>query len=84
MNARETAVFWIEYVIRHYGAPHLQTQAKFQNFWQRNSLDVIGFYLICLLTILKMCKFFRKKIAKMILADLLKGKERKVSEKKLK
>lgn len=46
MNARETAVFWVEYVIRHHGAPHLQYPAVHLNFWQKCSLDVIAFLIV--------------------------------------
>lgn len=45
MSARDTAVYWIEYVIRHRGASHLQYPAIHQNFIQQNSLDVIAFLL---------------------------------------
>ncbi|GAB0091280.1 hypothetical protein DMENIID0001_061010 [Sergentomyia squamirostris] len=42
-NAMDTAIYWTEYVIRHHGAPHLQSPAVHLNFWERNSLDVIAF-----------------------------------------
>jgi glucuronosyltransferase len=65
LNARETAVYWVEHIIRHHGAPHIQYQAIHLNFFQRNSLDVIGFLLIVLYISIKLvtCSFkfvFRK------------------------
>lgn len=64
LNAMDTAVYWVEYVIRHHGAPHLRTNAIHLNIFQLNSFDVIGFiliiiavYLIILCWILKcLCK----------------------------
>lgn len=53
MNARDTAVYWIEYVIRHRGAPHLQYPAVHLNFWQKNSIDVIAFLFAALLISVK-------------------------------
>lgn len=52
MNARETAAYWVEYVIRHHGAPHLQYNAVHLNVWQKTSVDVIffliaTFYVVC-------------------------------------
>ena len=38
---QETVLFWVEYVLRHKGAPHLQYPATNLNFFQRNSFDVI-------------------------------------------
>jgi len=37
----ETAIFWTEYVIRHRGAPHLQTAALDLTLYQYLLLDVI-------------------------------------------
>lgn len=48
----ETAVFWTEYVLRHHGAPHLQCNSVYLNFWQLHSLDVIAFISILVLSIL--------------------------------
>lgn len=37
----QTAIYWIEYVIRYDGAKHMQSSAVHLNFIQKNSLDVI-------------------------------------------
>jgi glucuronosyltransferase len=46
-DAKSLAIYWIEYVMRHNGAPHLHYPAADLNIFQVNSLDVIGFLLIC-------------------------------------
>ncbi|XP_046994613.1 UDP-glycosyltransferase UGT5-like isoform X1 [Schistocerca americana] len=40
----DTAVWWIEYVIRHKGAPHLRSAALDLSWWQLLLLDVIAFF----------------------------------------
>lgn len=42
MTAKQTAVYWVEYVLRHRGAAHLQSPLVNLNFFQRNSLDVLA------------------------------------------
>lgn len=38
--AKEVAVYWIEYVLRHGGTKHLQSRAKDMPFYQLYLLDV--------------------------------------------
>lgn len=40
----DTAVFWVEYVLRHKGAPHMQSQAVHLNWIQYHSLDVLALF----------------------------------------
>ncbi|XP_073701380.1 UDP-glucuronosyltransferase-like isoform X3 [Garra rufa] len=61
----DLAVFWTEFVMRHKGAAHLRPAAHELNWIQYHSLDVIGFLLLILVTVicvtLKSCMFcFRK------------------------
>lgn len=56
-TALETAVYWVEYVIRHNGAKHMQSPAVYLNFFQYHSLDVIGFILVFLYVVGKIIKF---------------------------
>lgn len=51
-TAMETAVFWVEYVLRHRGAKHMQSNAVHLNEFQLNSLDVIGFLALVLIFVL--------------------------------
>lgn len=44
MTPLETAVYWVEYVARHKGAPHLRSAGQDLNFFQYHSLDVFGFF----------------------------------------
>lgn len=42
----ERAIYWIEYVIRHQGAPHLRSAARDLPIYQRGLLDVILFLFV--------------------------------------
>ncbi|XP_072496835.1 UDP-glucuronosyltransferase 1A5-like isoform X6 [Notamacropus eugenii] len=66
----DLAVFWVEFVMRNKGAPHLRAAAHDLNWIQYHSLDVIAFLLAIVLTVvlivvksLKFCfqKCFGKK-----------------------
>ncbi|XP_030642874.1 UDP-glucuronosyltransferase [Chanos chanos] len=61
----DLAVFWTEFVMKHKGAEHLRPAAHELNWIQYHSLDVIGFLVLILVTIIlvtvKSCMFcFRK------------------------
>ncbi|XP_055906895.1 UDP-glycosyltransferase UGT5-like [Eupeodes corollae] len=60
MTAKQTAVYWIEYVIRHRGAPHMQSPLKDLNVLQENSIDVILFLLAMLYISFKLGKMLIK------------------------
>jgi len=62
LSPKDTAIYWTEYVINHRGAKHMQYKAIHQNFWQRNSLDVIGFMLLSLWVIVQMLKYLWRKL----------------------
>lgn len=49
----DKAAFWIEYVIRHNGAKHMQSPAVHLNFLQYYSVDVYAFILIVAFFIVK-------------------------------
>ncbi|KAJ3642462.1 hypothetical protein Zmor_025250 [Zophobas morio] len=46
LKPADNALYWIEYVIRHQGAPHLRYPGADLNWFQRNLLDVVGFVLV--------------------------------------
>lgn len=50
MTPQESVVYWTEYVIRHSGAPHLQSAARNLNWFQYLLIDVITFVIIVLFT----------------------------------
>lgn len=62
MNAIETAVYWVEYILRHRGAPHIHYPGADLNFIQYNSLDVIGFLIFMLWFSVRVVKFIFVKI----------------------
>ncbi|XP_055070846.2 UDP-glucuronosyltransferase 1A5 isoform X5 [Misgurnus anguillicaudatus] len=61
----DLAVFWTEFVMRHKGADHLRPAAHDLNWIQYHSLDVIGFLVLIVVTVIfvtvKSCKFCCRK-----------------------
>ncbi|KAL5286053.1 UGT2A1.2 family protein [Megaselia abdita] len=53
MTAKQTAVYWVEYVLRHRGAPHIQSPLVHLNFFERHSLDVLAVIFGVLFVVLK-------------------------------
>ncbi|XP_040822703.1 UDP-glucuronosyltransferase 2B14-like isoform X2 [Ochotona curzoniae] len=68
MKPLDTAVFWIEHVMRHKGAKHLRVAAHDLTWYQYHSLDVIGFLLACVTIptylVIKICLFVYQKLVK--------------------
>ncbi|XP_063519789.1 UDP-glucuronosyltransferase 2B10 isoform X2 [Pongo pygmaeus] len=68
MKPLDRAVFWIEFVMRHKGAKHLRVAAHDLTWFQYHSLDVIGFLLACVATVIfiitKCCLFCFWKFAR--------------------
>lgn len=62
MSAIDEAIFWIQYVIKHRGAKHLQYAGIELNFFQQNSLDVLAFLLVALYVAWKIVKLFIGKL----------------------
>ncbi|XP_075223896.1 uncharacterized protein LOC142325751 [Lycorma delicatula] len=48
----ETAVYWIEYVIRHNGAPHLRSEGRKHSYIKYLLLDVLAFFCSILFVIM--------------------------------
>ncbi|XP_057359393.1 UDP-glucuronosyltransferase 1-6 isoform X1 [Manis pentadactyla] len=61
MEPLDLAVFWVEFVMRHKGAPHLRPAAHDLTWYQYHSLDVMGFLLAIVLAVVfityKCCAF---------------------------
>uniref|UniRef100_A0A3P8RMT2 UDP-glucuronosyltransferase n=1 Tax=Amphiprion percula TaxID=161767 RepID=A0A3P8RMT2_AMPPE len=55
MKPLDQAVFWIEYVMRHKGAPHLRSQSYKMSWFVYNSLDVIAVLLTAVLLATFIC-----------------------------
>ncbi|XP_044271533.1 UDP-glycosyltransferase UGT5-like isoform X2 [Tribolium madens] len=65
----DNAIYWIEYVIRHEGAPHLRYPGMDLNWFQRNLLDVSAFamftiFLIFLVIYLTIKHIIGKRVTK--------------------
>ncbi|KAM7351747.1 UDP-glycosyltransferase UGT5-like [Cochliomyia hominivorax] len=56
LTARESVAFWTEYVLRHHGAPHMQSPLVHMNFIESLNLDVYLFILIVLYVIYRILK----------------------------
>lgn len=61
MNNADTAVWWIEYVIRHKGAHHLRPALQNLKWYQYTLLDIIGFILLVIFTIFYLFYYFVNK-----------------------
>ncbi|XP_040893486.1 UDP-glucuronosyltransferase 2C1-like [Toxotes jaculatrix] len=67
----DQAVFWIEYVIRHKGARHLQTQSNKMSWFVYNSIDVIA----ALLTVVLLTTFICISIVRFLWRMIFVGKK---------
>ncbi|XP_055629658.1 UDP-glucosyltransferase 2-like [Toxorhynchites rutilus septentrionalis] len=65
-TALDLACYWVEYVIRHKGAPHLHYQGAELNFIQKQMLDVIVVLLLGAYVVFKILKFLVVGIRKLI------------------
>lgn len=66
MSAMDTAVYWVEYVIRNKGAHHLRSAAVDLTWNQYYLLDVITFLIIVLLFFVCICYFVTKLIMRLM------------------
>jgi glucuronosyltransferase len=78
MKARDTAVYWVEYVIRHRGAAHLRYPGADLNFWQHNSIDVVLFLLTVAYIAFKIFIF----IVKFLISKVCKTEKPETKKKK--
>ncbi|KAH8355501.1 hypothetical protein KR084_000350, partial [Drosophila pseudotakahashii] len=65
ISARQTLIYWVEYVIRYRGAPHLQSPLVHMNYIEANNLDVYALVLgaiaaICSIIQFVSCLLFKK------------------------
>lgn len=62
MSALQSAIFWIEYVVKYNGADHLKYQGRFLSWWQTLSLDIYALVLFILYLIIKGFKILINKL----------------------
>lgn len=55
MTPLDTAVYWVEFVMRHGGAKHLHLASHELNWFQYHSIDVIGALLAVLVSFAVLC-----------------------------
>ncbi|KAH8326051.1 hypothetical protein KR067_013684 [Drosophila pandora] len=60
LSAQESVVYWTEYVIRHRGAPHMQSSLVKMGFVARNNLDIYILALVVLYILFVVNKIFWK------------------------
>jgi glucuronosyltransferase len=62
----ERAIYWLEYVIRHRGAPHLRASSRKLSLFQRCLFDVMLFSLSLVfflsISTFFLCRFIRQKV----------------------
>lgn len=77
-SALETAIYWIEYVIKYQGAPHLRSIAADLSWYQYYLVDVIAaFITVLLFSIFVLYKLFRWIILKFYISYLCVKKSKK-------
>lgn len=90
IHPKKTAAYWIEYVIRHKGAPHLKSGADCLNFFQYFLLDVIAIVFLTLIIVGTVSYFIIRAICKCLCGrtavktDTSKSQNKKQSKKKQK
>lgn len=81
LTARQSVIYWTEYVLRHQGALHLQSPLIHTKFVARNNLDVYGVVLLVSLLLIVTIKFLFRKILNVAIGY---GSQRKAVANKLK
>lgn len=80
MTPLETAIYWVEYVARHKGAPQLQSpSAKRFGVWKYYSLDVITFAGAILVIILFILWTIVRGVRKQVFTGTDKGRQSAMS-----
>ncbi|ETN67850.1 glucosyl/glucuronosyl transferase [Anopheles darlingi] len=74
-SSMNLACYWIEYVARHRGAPHLHYPGADMNFLQRESLDVIAALLLAGYLVFKVLKLLIKFIFRKLFKSTRKTKQ---------
>ncbi|XP_075158853.1 UDP-glycosyltransferase UGT4-like isoform X1 [Haematobia irritans] len=80
MSPRQLVRYWVDYVIRHKGAKHMQSPALFMSWWELQSLDVIAFLLAVIVGVVALLMVF----CKMICCRARRGSPNAVKNKKKK
>lgn len=76
MTSLSKAIFWIEYVIRHKGAKHLEFKGKHVPFYQAYCLDFIAIFIILSIILYNVSRRIIKKILKTFPLKSIKNKNK--------
>ncbi|XP_030764408.1 UDP-glucuronosyltransferase 2C1-like [Sitophilus oryzae] len=71
MKPMDTAVYWVDYVIRNKGARHLRVGSIHQTWYQYYMVDVILFLLFSVLIFVKIVKFVVVKVFKTVRSKVI-------------
>lgn len=63
MSAMKSAIYWIEYIVKHKGADHIKYQGRFLSWWETQSLDIYFTFFVILYIVFKGFKLVLKKLA---------------------
>lgn len=74
MSALNTAVYWVEYVIRNKGAHHLRSAAVDLTWYQYYLLDFIALFIIILMFFICIGYFITKRIMRLMFNMFTKQK----------
>ncbi|XP_068140538.1 UDP-glycosyltransferase UGT5 [Drosophila tropicalis] len=70
MTARQTAVYWTEYVLRHKGAYHLQSPVIHMSFIARHNLDVYSLFILVIIALIwllaRILRFVFRKVSRLL------------------
>ncbi|XP_059048523.1 UDP-glycosyltransferase UGT5-like [Achroia grisella] len=77
MSALDTAMFWIEYVIRNNGAPYLKSAGLKLNWFAHYMLDIYAFILTLFIILLLLIKLIVEAISKNLSSNVNIKKENK-------
>lgn len=73
----KTAVYWIEYVIRHRGAPHLRVAGVNLPLYKYYMLDVLVVMFLAFVVAFKALKLLFRKVCSLLSCNILRPKEKK-------
>ncbi|XP_037926300.1 UDP-glucosyltransferase 2-like isoform X3 [Hermetia illucens] len=82
MSPKDTAAYWIEYVIRHRGAKHMQSPAVHMNFIQLYGLDVFAFLFVILYVVFKVLFFVFRKVVHLLFGRKYKNQKQDSNKQK--
>ncbi|XP_013116688.1 UDP-glycosyltransferase UGT4 isoform X3 [Stomoxys calcitrans] len=66
LKIKDNAVYWLEYLIRYKGAPHLQSPLKTMSFVEANNLDVFACLFVGLYLVFQIMKFSAKLVFRLV------------------